>query len=334
MLRFEDGKHLKNYLLKILKNTNSDITQQQKMTLNKIIEIYQYLEFHVDIVECPVVFDTSFQPWIEYAKKGKVDVLCKIMESTSDLIPKLKSHEISFDNLFNCIDLNMRYRKGYLERKPSDNDVYYPFLLAVIDMKAKIGKCALRKYNKPDKELTNNYGCYIIYDLDNPNEVVYVGKSNANLFRRSYESAKDRTGNRFSKIELLEMPSHADTNIYEMYYIAKYKPKYNIDSTCEDSPSFEMPNIANKYELNMLSEELFEIKHPIIDCKVVTKEEFWSNDKYILYSDENVEKVKKEFYQNEVNTNPNVSFCKDTFIYDGVLCVFEILDKKIEHYSN
>lgn len=27
MLRFEDGKHLKNYLLKILKNTNSDITQ-------------------------------------------------------------------------------------------------------------------------------------------------------------------------------------------------------------------------------------------------------------------------------------------------------------------
>lgn len=61
------------------------------------------------------------------------------------------------------------------------------------------------------------------------------------------------------------MPTHADTNIYELYFIAKYNPKFNSDSCCTDNPTFELPDIKPKYALERIGIEPFDVEQ--IDVK-------------------------------------------------------------------
>ena len=117
MIKFENGRHLANYILKILRNTNIEMTGKEETTIKKISRLYEFIEFYVDVVECPAVFDSGFNIWIEYAKSGNVKRLCDIVENSISKIEKFKNKEISFDELFYPLDLNMHYRKGYLEKR-------------------------------------------------------------------------------------------------------------------------------------------------------------------------------------------------------------------------
>ncbi len=339
MIKFENGRHLANYILKILRNTNIEMTSKEETTIKKISRLYEFIEFYVDVVECPAVFDSGFNIWIEYAKSGNVKRLCDIVENSILKIEKFKNKEISFDELFYPLDLNMHYRKGYLEMKPSNIDIYYPYKLRVLSTKIKSTTGNLYCYTNPKEKLTNNYGCYMIYDYDNKDEIVYVGKSNTNLFNRAGESAKQRTDGKFSKIELLEMPSHADTNIYEMYYIAKYKPAHNSDSYCEDYPTFKLDDIAKHHTIELIKTEPFEIKQVCFDEAIVTKEEFWSKGTYLLYSEENMELKRKEL-SNDIQgivDGHNIYSRKELYEKDGYLCTFVIDDrelKSVEDYQD
>ena len=329
MIKFENGKHLTNYILKILKNTNTELTNKEERVIKGIPYLYDFIKFYVDVAECPVDFDSNFNNWIEYAKNGNVKKLCKIVEIATVKIDKFKNKEISFDELFDYLDLNMRYRHGHLSSKPSKDDIYYPYKLPIVSSKIRKTTGTLYCYTNPKNELTNNYGCYIIYDYDNKDEIIYVGKSNANLLNRASESAKQRTKGKFSKIELLEMPSHADTNIYEMYYIAKYKPIYNSDSCCEDYPTFELSDIAKHHTIQLIKEESFEIKQLCFEKQIITKEEFWSGGKYLLYTESNLEKKRKELSNNiqGIVDGSDIYSRIDLYEKDGYLCTF-IVDNK------
>ena len=81
MIKFENGRHLANYILKILRNTNIEMTSKEETTIKKISRLYEFIEFYVDVVECPAVFDSGFNIWIEYAKSGNVKRLCDIVEN-------------------------------------------------------------------------------------------------------------------------------------------------------------------------------------------------------------------------------------------------------------
>lgn len=331
MIKFENGKHLTNYILKILRNTNSEMTIQEERIIREMVYLYDFIEFYIDVVECPVEFDSNFNTWIEYAKNGNVKKLCEIVEYSKTRIQKFKNREISFDELFYYLDLNMRYRHGYLEIKPSNTDIYYPYKLQVVSAKIRESIGTLYCYTNPKNELTNNYGCYIIYDYDEKDKIVYVGKSNANLLNRASESAKERTKGKFSKIDLLEMPSHADTNIYEMYYIAKYKPIHNYDSFCEDQPTFNLDDIATHHTIELIKEEPFTIKQICFEKEIVTKEEYWSNGDYLIFNESNLEKKRKEITDNMqgIVDGSDMFSRKDLYEKDGYLCTFLIESKEI-----
>lgn len=332
MIKFENGKHLTNYILKILRNTNAKLTSKEEKIIKGMPYLYDFIEFYVDVVECPVEFDSNFSTWIEYAKHGNVKKLCEIVEDSILKIDTFKNKDISFDELFYPLDLDMHYRYGYLESKPSNNDIYYPYKLYVVTTKIRNTTGNLYCYTNPKNELTNNYGCYIIYDYDDKGKIVYVGKSNSNLLNRAGESAKQRTKGKFSKIELLEMPSHADTNIYEMYYIAKYKPIYNTDSFCEDQPTFELPNIAQFHTIEFVRKEPFVIKQVCFEKEIITKEEYWSNGSYLLYTERNLENKRKELSNNiqGIVDGSDMYSYRELYEKNGYLCTFLVENKELK----
>lgn len=331
MVKFENGKHLTNYLLKILRNTNDKLTWKEEQILKQFTYLYDFIEFYVDIVECPVTFDTSFSTWINYAKIGNMKKLCEIVENSLKKINMFKNRNISFDELFSSLDLDMKYRCGYLETKPCNSDIYYPNTLEIISTKIRNSTGIIYCYTNPKEYLTNNIGCYFIYDYEEKENIVYVGKSNTNLLNRASSSARERTNGRFSKIELLEMPSHADTNIYEMYYIAKINPFYNFDSRCADNPTCELNDIAKHHLIELVKEEPFSVKQICFENEFVSKEEFWRNGNYLLYDDFNLENKRKEISGNiqGIVGEQYIFAHRDLYEKDGYLCTLHVTEKNM-----
>ena len=128
---------------------------------------------------------------------------------------------ISFDTVFKSFELGIKYDLHYLRTRPEQGDIYYPHIFQILEGKPKFFQWNVAYYTKPIIPKEENIGCYFIYDNDG--ELVYIGKSNSNLYERACTSTQDRTKGNFLKIELYSMPTHADTNIYELYFIAKYK---------------------------------------------------------------------------------------------------------------
>lgn len=79
---------------------------------------------------------------------------------------------------------------------------------------------------------------YLATNNDN-DELVYIGKSK-NLINRIASSIQEKKATKY-RYALLE--SDADMNIYEIYYISKYKPKLNIDCVPQKNLTVTLPNI-------------------------------------------------------------------------------------------
>lgn len=319
----KNGNHLANYILKILKNNGFDVSPQEKDTIRNINKIYYFIEQHLLRSDCPVVFDTNFSTWIDCAKHGQIDELCNIITRSTNYIDKFDAKEVGFDELIPYLGLNVRYYRNYLETKPAFSDIYYPWHLEIAIPQIKNNNGILYYYTNPFPNLVHNYGCYLIYDKEDLNKIVYIGKSNSNLFKRAIASARERTNTTFSKIELLEMPTHSDTNIYEMYYISKFKPCLNIESVYDDEPSFELNNIFVKHSIEYVKEEIWSSKELYIDTLSISKEEFWKKkDSYLLYNDENLRILRENFNSNHkgIEMYPR----RELFEKDGFLCSYHI----------
>ena len=96
-----------------------------------------------------------------------------------------------------------------------------------------------------------DYKGYIVYRYLNLNgEVIYVGKTD-NLKRRFNEHKSEDMYKECYKVEYIELDNPADIEIYETYYINKYKPKYNSSKVYNCKPSFFIPEQEWKlYYLN------------------------------------------------------------------------------------
>ena len=90
--------------------------------------------------------------------------------------------------------------------------------------------------NEMDKILGKT-GLYKLYNKNK--KLIYIGKSH-NLGRRIPSSAKSKKTHYFS---YAITGNKADTNIYEMYYIAKLNPPRNGADNVEDMPSMNLPEL-------------------------------------------------------------------------------------------
>ena len=282
-MEFVNGKHLVNYLLKIFKNNGMDIPKDNLENIRDLENIFTFISNLPLQIRNDIDFSNEYYNWITLAQSNKYQKLSEISNAGNENIIRFTNNPsiISFDTVFKSFELDIEYKLSYLHTKPEDNDIYYPHFLKILDGNKKIVKWNIAYYTKPNIPKEDNIGCYFIYDNDG--ELVYVGKSNSNLYERSCTSAQERTKCNFSKIELYSMPTQADTNIYEMYFIAKYNPKFNSDSRCIDNPTFELPKLKPKYILERIGTEPFDVEQIDAQPKYILTTEYWKEpEKYYL----------------------------------------------------
>ena len=282
-MEFVNGKHLVNYLLKIFKNNGMDIPKDNLENIRDLENIFTFISNLPLQIRNDIYFSNEYYNWITLAQSNKYQKLSEISNAGNENIIRFTNNPsiISFDTVFKSFELDIEYKLSYLHTKPEDNDIYYPHFLKILDGNKKIVKWNIAYYTKPNIPKEDNIGCYFIYDNDG--ELVYVGKSNSNLYERSCTSAQERTKGNFSKIELYSMPTQADTNIYEMYFIAKYNPKFNSDSRCIDNPTFELPKLKPKYTLERIGTEPFDVEQIDAQPKYILTTEYWKEpEKYYL----------------------------------------------------
>lgn len=282
-MEFASGKHLTNYLLKIFKNNNVDIPKDYVEDIKDLEYVFNFITNLPNSIRRNIDFSDGYYPWIALSQGSRYKKLSDISKLSNENISKFINNPsiISFDTVFKSFELGIEYNLNYLRTKPDKQDIYYPHSFEILDGKPKIFQWNIAYYTKPNISKEDNIGCYFIYD--NSGEIVYIGKSNSNLYERSCTSAQERTKGNFSKIELYSMPTHADTNIYELYFIAKYNPKFNSDSRCIDNPTFELPKLKPKYTLERIGTEPFEVEQVDVHPKYISSSDYWKEpDKYFL----------------------------------------------------
>lgn len=105
------------------------------------------------------------------------------------------------------------------------------------EVKAVFEKCEYvptQEFINTLEYLTYVHGLYFLYDENK--SLIYIGKSK-NLGSRILDSAKERQGF-YLKYKLPLTKS--DTNILELYYISKFKPKLNSESKEADDTTLEI----------------------------------------------------------------------------------------------
>ena len=282
-MEFASGKHLTNYLFKIFKNNNVDIPKDYIEDIKDLEYVFNFITNLPNSIRRNIDFSDGYYNWIALAQGSRYKKLSDISKLSNENISKFINNPsiISFDTVFKSFELGIEYDLNYLRTKPDKEDIYYPHSFEILDGKPKIFQWNIAYYTKPNIPKEDNIGCYFIYD--NSGEIVYIGKSNSNLYERSCTSAQERTKGNFSKIELYSMPTHADTNIYELYLIAKYNPKFNSDSRCIDNPTFELPKLKPKYTLERIGTEPFEVEQIDVHPKYISSSDYWKEpEKYFL----------------------------------------------------
>ena len=295
-MHFTSGRHLANYLLKIFKNNEIDISEDCIDSIKDLSKIFTYIENLPKDTKNILDLSNEYHNWITLSQNGKYQDLSSISNKGNENIAKFTNNPsvISFDEVFESFGLNISYNSHYLHQKPKQDDIYYPHHFKILEGTHKMAKWNITFYDKPTIPKEENFGCYFIYD--NNNQLVYIGKSNLHLLERACESARERTNGDFSKIELYPMKTQADTNIYELYYIAQYDPKYNSDCRCLDKPSFTLPKQYPKYSVNQVGTETFDVEQIFISPKYIPVEEYWKEpQKYYLQVGEKIN--MEHFYQ-------------------------------------
>ena len=219
--KFKNYYGLKRYLSVVAKNNNHDINFDNYSGLESI---YNYLNLHRDKVS----YNFNFSEWIKLSAINDINELQRI--SGIGL-------SINNPNKFN-------------------EDIIYKFGLKAFAI-SNVDKDTICTYTRPS--MSTNIGCYFIYD--NNESLVYIGKSTSDLLTRACVSSVQRVLGDFSKIELLEFNTKAETNIFEIYYISKLKPKFNSESNTKDILPFDLPDtsISRKY-INSVEKKVFDSK--------------------------------------------------------------------------
>jgi len=99
-----------------------------------------------------------------------------------------------------------------------------------------------------------------IYFLGNDNVVVYIGKSQKDIFNRICGHIKD-DDKIFTQIAYYAIENEADINILELILIDKYKPLYNRDSKTASESSITVDYNSMLPEPTIISTEKFKDKY-------------------------------------------------------------------------
>jgi hypothetical protein len=114
---------------------------------------------------------------------------------------------------------------------------------------------------------------YILYKIYYDESIIYIGRTNqplqnrirGHLFKKPMHRSIDI--NLVTKIEYATFKTEADRNLYEIYFINKEKPPFNVDDKTSDDLTITLPEVDFKMfechlwdnwkrEINSLNDEL------------------------------------------------------------------------------
>lgn len=131
----------------------------------------------------------------------------------------------------------------------------------------------LRKDKSNNLKLNNKQKYYIYKFLDNNDNVIYVGQT-IDMEKRMYQHKSYNYKNydlysNIYKVRYAEVESDYHMNIYEIHYICKYNPKYNIQFKSENKNLFQLPEVI--WETYIPKEF---IKNARFNCTIRTGQQF------------------------------------------------------------
>lgn len=86
---------------------------------------------------------------------------------------------------------------------------------------------------------------YYIYRYYNKeNEIIYVGLTSRPMQERVKEHQKDKLKEETYRIDFARVKTRADMQMYEIYYINKYQPKYNIRTLDKKGINLFLPELT------------------------------------------------------------------------------------------
>lgn len=140
-------------------------------------------------------------------------------------------------------DITMLYSPGYIYRNN------YPELYAECELENHALDTLLRlskEFRAKCEELSYTHGLYFLYNDD---ELVYVGRSRSGVGRRVITSIEEREECNYVAFAFPKTIS--DVDLYEVYYIAKLKPRFNADCKHDDELTVSLPEleISTRYAI-------------------------------------------------------------------------------------
>ncbi|UFK09590.1 hypothetical protein [Xanthomonas phage DES1] len=99
---------------------------------------------------------------------------------------------------------------------------------------------------KRQKKYIYGKNFYLYRMFDKNRKLLYIGKTNQldyRLYAHFYKSREDWK-DQVEYMDAHRFDKESDMHIYEMYLITKYKPVFNRHASCEDTPSFDLPELT------------------------------------------------------------------------------------------
>lgn len=147
--------------------------------------------------------------------------------------------------------------------------------------KKKLNGKILKESKECKKNLTGAYkekkiknGFYVYRMLDKNGKIIYVGQTINLKNRMSAHFSnldEDDWRNEVENVEYIELKTKTDMIIYEIYYIAKYYPKYNIDYK-NDECTFQLEELEWKNLCAMKKEPRNHDAYSVLRLYQITEE--------------------------------------------------------------
>jgi hypothetical protein len=233
---YENHLHFFYTSRKIIKNRQIDFYPIENLLFNITKSIFDFTNNH----EKQIVRKSLRRPTSVFTYKLTG---CKNINDVTELfdtIPSIitdyrellsKDIDIMKLDLDTCIKYISAEALKYLDaKKDPEHFIYWD---------EKVGKYRTLSpdYLKLQKSIFDVAGIYFLYD--HTKSLIYIGKS-YHLWKRILSSCLERKA---SYCSYTVIGNKADTDIYEMYFISKFKPLENGAGKTDDSPTMILPEL-------------------------------------------------------------------------------------------
>lgn len=296
-MEFNNYAHFRNYCLKIANNREYEVCEEQINIIEQFEIVVKLLENLKDIHIIKLEKDI-LNIICDFFKNENFETAFSHMKYFINKIIKLSRNEEDFyyvtTSLNTMLGLGVEFEEEFILSDKTRSNRFYPSRVRGLELIEEEEK--IYTIDNLDINYKNRYGVYFIYNHEG--EIVYIGKSSTCLLTRAFQSAKERKSLNFSKIELRECKKKSDVAIYESYYIALHKPKYNNDLIFDDIPSIKLLELeVSKIISRSVESDYVTYRYTYYKSRVMNIEEFLSlfeEGKACLATNENLEILRND----------------------------------------